>query len=143
MTGPEIQQLSMHGVVVRTGRCWCCGLPRHVRIERKISTKNSILKEYCNISSDIDYEQLYKHSCRCNVLEWESEDFVKTLHMYCIAPCTKIGNCNGRGRSDTTLDEFYKMYNNLEDYDVDESVIKLLDDIHNCIINHTFLLQNA
>lgn len=90
LTGPEIQQLSLHGVVLRDGRCWCCGSKRYLKIV------DCVGYEYCKISDERVHN--YKYKCPYYiVIDRENGDGV------CVTPYTDMGNCKGRGESSISI----------------------------------------
>lgn len=113
LTGPEIQQLSIHDVLTRKDRCWCCGG------KRKVIIVDSKLIEVCMKSCRDD-----KYVCRYLVFEHdENDDFVN----FCITPYTDMGNCNGMVVPVVSVEKFCEIYNDIENLDISDRTLEIIN----------------
>lgn len=125
LTGSEIQQLSMHDVLTRKDRCWCCGGKRKVIVTHM----DSKLVEVC-IKPSKDDENRFM--CPYSIYEYDDDS---NCQLYCLTPFTEIGNCRGVVKPTLTVTKFYEAYNDLENFELDERAFKIFHNIHNYIVN--------
>jgi len=110
LTGSEIHQLSLHGIVFRNERCWCCGSKRYVTIV------NGIICEYCKLSDEKKNDYIYKCPYYI-ILNNEKNEGV------CITPYTDMGNCKGRDESVISIIQVNKIVdilNLIDEYGIEE-----------------------
>ena len=120
LTGPEIQQLSIHGILARLDRCWCCGSIRTVRIV------GSKLVEVCMLKRKLSYGN--KYACQYLVFENDKDDdFVN----FCITPYTDMGNCSGMVAPIVSVERFCEIYDDIENLDISDRTLKIISIVNN------------
>lgn len=122
LTGPEIQQLSIHDVLTRKERCWCCGGKRKVIFAHM----DSRLVEVCVLKRELYHYNKYA----CQYLVFENDENGDSVN-FCITPYTDMGSCNGMIVPIVSVEKFCDIYNDIENLDVSERTLRIISIVNN------------